>query len=84
MREKYENEKFAKAAEGLYWLYVRAESLMALNHPIMNMVVYGCMIALSWFGAHYIVEGTLTTGELTSLFTYVMSILQSSRVMPAS
>ena len=77
VREKYENEKFAKAAEGLYWLYVRAESLMALNHPIMNMVVYGCMIALSWFGAHYIVEGTLTTGELTSLFTYVMSILMS-------
>ena len=50
---------------------------MAWNHPIMNMVVYGCIIALSWLGAHYIVEGTLTTGELTSLFTYVMSILMS-------
>ena len=66
-----------KAAEGLYKLYVRAESLMALNHPIMNLVVYGCIIALSWWGAHFIVSGTLTTGELTSLFTYVMSILQS-------
>lgn len=77
VREKYENEKFATAAEGLYKLYVRAESLMALNHPVMNMVVYGCIIALSWFGAHYIVGGTLTTGELTSLFTYVMSILMS-------
>lgn len=77
VREKYENEKFAKAAESLYKLYVRAESLMALNHPVMNMVVYGCIIALSWFGAHYIVGGTLTTGELTSLFTYVMSILMS-------
>lgn len=77
VREKYENEKFAHAAENLYKLYVRAESLMAWNHPIMNMVVYGCMIALSWMGAHYIVEGTLTTGELTSLFTYVMSILMS-------
>ena len=43
----------------------------------MNMVVYGCIIALSWWGAHFIVGGTLTTGELTSLFTYVMSILQS-------
>ena len=77
VREDYENVKFAKAAENLYHLYVKAESLMALNHPVMNMVVYGCIIALSWFGAHYIVEGTLTTGELTSLFTYVMSILMS-------
>ena len=77
VREDYENKKFAKAAEGLYKLYVRAESLMALNHPIMNIVVYGCIIALSWWGAHFIVSGTLTTGELTSLFTYVMSILQS-------
>ena len=77
VRERFENEKFARAAEGLYKLYVRAESLMALNHPVMNMVVYGCMIALSWWGAHFIVGGTLTTGELTSLFTYVMSILQA-------
>jgi ATP-binding cassette subfamily B protein len=77
VREDYENRKFSKAAEGLYKLYVRAESLMALNHPIMNIVVYGCIIALSWWGAHFIVGGTLSTGELTSLFTYVMSILQS-------
>ena len=77
VREDYESKKFNKAAEGLYKLYVRAESLMALNHPIMNLVVYGCIIALSWWGAHFIVGGTLTTGELTSLFTYVMSILQS-------
>ena len=77
VREDYENEKFARAAEELYRLFVKAETLMAWNHPIMNMVVYGCMIALSWFGAHFIVGGTLTTGELTSLFTYVMSILMS-------
>jgi ATP-binding cassette subfamily B protein len=77
VREGYENSKFARAAENLYRLYVKAEGLMAWNHPIMNMVVYGCIIALSWLGAHYIVEGTLTTGELTSLFTYVMSILMS-------
>ena len=77
VRENYENEKFARAADNLYKLYVKAESLMAWNHPIMNMVVYGCIIALSWLGAHYIVEGTLTTGELTSLFSYVMSILMS-------
>ncbi len=77
VREDYENEKFARAAENLYKLYVKAEGLMAWNHPIMNMVVYGCIIALSWMGAHYIVDGTLTTGELTSLFTYIMSILMS-------
>ena len=77
VREDYENLKFSKAAEGLYRLYVKAESLMALNHPMMNLVVYGCIIALSWVGTHYIVAGTLTTGELTSLFTYVMSILMS-------
>ncbi|MBQ3630102.1 MAG: ATP-binding cassette domain-containing protein [Prevotella sp.] len=77
VREDHENQKFGRAADGLYKLYTRAESLMALNHPVMNMVVYGCIIALSWWGAHFIVEGTLTTGELTSLFTYVMSILQA-------
>lgn len=77
VREDYESKKFAHTAENLYRLYVKAESLMALNHPVMNMVVYGCIIALSWLGAHYIVEGTLTTGELTSLFSYVMSILMS-------
>jgi ATP-binding cassette subfamily B protein len=77
VREDYEELKFSKAAQGLYNLYVKAENLMAFNHPIMNMVVYGCIIALSWFGAHFIVSGSLTTGELTSLFTYVMSILMS-------
>ena len=77
VREDHENNKFASAAEGLYRLFTRAETLMAYNHPVMNMVVYGCIIALSWFGAHYIVGGTLSTGELTSLFTYVMAILQS-------
>ena len=77
VREDYENSRFGRAADALYRLYVKAESLMALNHPVMNMVVYGCIIALSWWGAHFIVDGTLTTGQLTSLFTYVMSILQS-------
>ena len=77
VREDFENEKFRKAARGLYKLFVKAESLQALNHPAMMVVVYGCMIALSWFGAHFIVAGDLTTGELTSLFTYVMSILTS-------
>lgn len=77
VREDYETLKFSCAAQGLYRLYVRSERLMALNHPVMNMVVYGCIIAISWFGAHLAVGGSLTTGELTSLFTYVMSILMS-------
>ncbi|MCR5679880.1 MAG: ABC transporter ATP-binding protein/permease [Prevotella sp.] len=77
VREDYETRKFGRAADALYRLYTRAEGLMALNHPVMNLVVYGCIIALSWWGAHFIVGGTLTTGELTSLFTYVMSILQA-------
>ena len=77
VREDYENTKFRKAAESFYKLFVKTESLQAINHPMMNLVVYGCIIALSWFGAHYIVGGELTTGQLTSLFTYVMSILTS-------
>ena len=77
VREDYENKKFARAANGLYKLYVGTEKLMAINHPVMSMVVYGCIIALSWFGAHFIVAGDLSTGQLTSLFTYVMTILNS-------
>ena len=77
VREDYENHKFLHAAEGLYKLYVRTEGLMALNHPVMNLVVYACIIAISWFGAQFVVGGSLTTGEITSLFTYVMSILMS-------
>ena len=77
VREEHENDKFRKAAESLYKLFVKTESLQAINHPLMNLVVYGCIIALSWFGAHFIVGGELTTGQLTSLFSYVMSILMS-------
>lgn len=77
VREDYENQKFELAARGLYQLYVKAESLMAITHPVMNLVVYGCIIAISWFGAQLVVGGSLTTGQLTSLFTYVMSIFMS-------
>lgn len=77
VREDYENQKFELAARGLYQLYVKAESLMAITHPVMNLVVYGCIIAISWFGAQLVVGGQLTTGQLTSLFTYVMSIFMS-------
>ena len=77
VREDYENKKFSKAARALYSLFVKTESLMALNHPVMMVVVYGCIISLSWFGAKHIVVGDLTTGQLTSLFTYVMTILSA-------
>ena len=77
VREEHENGKFEKAAEKLYGLFVKAESNLALNNPVMMLVVYGCILAISWFGAHFIVAGDLTTGSLTSLFSYVMSVLMS-------
>ena len=77
VREDHEIGKFDKAALNLFTLNVKAESLMALNHPVMNLVVYGCIISLSWFGARFIVGGELTTGQLTSLFTYIMTVLSS-------
>jgi ATP-binding cassette subfamily B protein len=77
VRENHEISKFDKAALGLFTLNVRTETLMALNHPVMNLVVNACIIALSWYGAHFIVEGSLTTGQLTSLFSYIMTVLSS-------
>lgn len=77
VREEYEKSKFGEAADSLYRLSVKAEGILALNNPVMMLVVYGCIISLSWFGAHFIVIGELTTGELTSLFSYVMGVLMS-------
>ena len=77
VREDHENSKFRKAAEKLYALFVRAEGILAFNNPVMMLVVYGCILALSWSGARMIVAGSLTTGNLTSLFSYVMSVLMS-------
>lgn len=77
VREDYENEKFGKAATKLYDLFVSAEKLQALNLPVMMFIVYGCIIAISWFGARFIAAGSMTTGNLTSLFTYVMTAFSS-------
>jgi len=77
VREDYENKKFEKAANNLYQLFVKAESLLALNNPIMMFVIYGSILMISWFGAKFIVIGDLTTGNLTSLFTYVMGMMLS-------
>ena len=81
VREEYEDEKFTKAAENVYRLFVKAESLLALNNPAMMLTVYACMIALSWLGAHYIEGGSLTTGNLTSMFSYVISMLMSLMIL---
>lgn len=77
VREEYETKKFKKAAKHLYDLFVKAESLLALNNPIMMFVVYACITLVSWFGAQFIVAGDMTTGELTSLFSYIMSIMMA-------
>ena len=77
VREKYENEKFKKAAQNIYKLFVKAESVLSYNNPAMLIAVYGSILMLSWLGAKAIVGGTLTTGELTSLFSYVMNIMMS-------
>lgn len=77
VREEHEDDKFTRAAQNLYRLFVKAEGLLALNNPTMMFVVYGSILALSWFGAHFIVIGNITTGNLTSLFSYVMSVLMS-------
>ena len=77
VREEHENKKFQKAAEHLYRLFVKAESMLALNNPVMMLVVYGCITAVSWFGAKYIVGGSMSTGDITSLFSYIMSVMMS-------
>lgn len=77
VREDYENEKFSRASQNLYRLFVKAEGLLAFNNPAMMLAVYFCIISVSWFGAQYIVGGSLSTGDLTSLFSYIMSLLMS-------
>ncbi len=77
VREEHENSKFNKAAEHIYEMFVKAESIVALNNPVMMFVVYACILSLSWLGANMIVGGSMTIGELTSLFSYVMNILMS-------
>ena len=77
VREGFENEKYTKACEGLYQQFVNAESRLSFNSPAMLMAIYGCNIALSWFGAKYILHGALTTGQLNALFGYIMNILMA-------
>ena len=77
VREDYEKKKFTQASKNIYNMFVKAEGVLAFNSPVMQIVVYSCIIALSWLGAKMIVAGSLTTGELMSLLTYCMNIMMS-------
>ena len=77
VREDYEKNKFRKASQNIYNMFVKAESILAFNNPVMQITVYSCILAISWVGAKMIVGGTLTTGELMSLLTYCMNIMMS-------
>ena len=77
VREGFENEKYTAACEGLYKQFVNAESRLSFNNPAMLVAVYGCNIALSWFGAKYVLHGAITTGQLNALFGYIMNILMA-------
>ena len=81
VREDHEKKKFNKAADNLYKTFVKAESFLAFNTPTMMLVVYGCIVALSWFASHFIVSGSITTGNLTSMFSYVMSMLMALMIL---
>ena len=77
VREDAEKEKFEKAVDNLYGMFVRAEKMIITNMPVMQFTVYGCILAISWFGANMIVYGSLSTGELMSMLTYCMNILMN-------
>lgn len=77
VRENFEIHKFNKAIERLYKLFCKAETLTCINGPFMLLIGYGCILALSWFGAHEVIDGSLSTGQLTGLLTYVVNIMLS-------
>lgn len=84
VREQYENDKFRVAAQNLYRMFVKADSLLAINNPVMMLVVYACITLVSWYGAHFVVAGAMTTGEITSLFSYIMSVMMSLMLLSMS
>ena len=77
VREDYEITKFQAACNKVYEMFLRAEKLIVINMPVMQMTIYACILGLSWLGAKTIIQGDLTTGELMSLLTYCMNILMS-------
>ena len=77
VREDYEKKLFSKAAQNIYDVFVKAESLVVYNSPLMQFTVYACILLISWLGAHMVVSSTLTTGDLMALLTYCMNILMN-------
>lgn len=77
VREDYETDKFEKSVNLLKKLFIKAEGYLTLNMPSLMLCVYGCTIAISWLAAHYIVAGDMTTGNLTTLLSYIMQVLMS-------
>lgn len=77
VREDYEKKRFSKAAKNIYDIFVKAESLVVYNSPLMQFTVYACILLISWLGAHMVVSSTLTTGDLMALLTYCMNILMN-------
>mgnify|MGYP002679641504 FL=1 len=77
VREDYEKKRFSKAAENIYDVFVKAESLVVYSSPLMQFTVYACILLISWLGAHMVVNSTLTTGDLMALLTYCMNILMN-------
>lgn len=77
VREEHENEKFKNISQEIYENFTKAEKTVAYNMPIMQICIYACIMLVSWFAAHFIVDGTMTTGELVSMMTYIMQILMS-------
>lgn len=77
VREEHENDKFGAVSTSIYTDFKNAEKLLAFNSPLMQFCMYACMLLICWFGARLIVGGSMTTGQLTSLFAYVMQILMS-------
>ncbi len=77
VKEEAEISKFRKAAGNLKAMFMKAENILVFNSPVMQLTMYGCILALSWLGAQMIVGSSLTTGELMSMFTYTMNILMS-------
>lgn len=77
VREDYEKKRFSKAAQNIYNVFVKAESLVVYNSPLMQFTVYASILLISWLGAHMVVSSTLTTGDLMALLTYCMNILMN-------
>ena len=77
VREDYEKKRFKKASKNIYDVFVKAENLVVVNAPAMQLTVYTCILLISWFGAHMVVGGSLATGDLMALLTYCMNILMN-------